>query len=234
MGPESKKTIFKSDAIRHQDGALVLTLLQFKPSYHSSQSLPARNDAIRAARYLILDSEIESDILAFPKTYLSPPGVAAMNHRHYVVLITTQGAQSSQCWIKIRQVLDKAELEIVDNPGTLEMTPLALQTALLFAMDAKLAPNWNRVSKFFVKSPDFLNLNCVKAVKPDLTVSEGLGYYQAHLSVEAFAMKWLDTPVKLQHMTCIDDNYREKFIRHEIDVIPQQHLGNDSSKNVAI
>ena len=94
----------------------------------------------------------------------------------------------------------------------------------LVAMNAKLSPTWNKMSKFMVHHSDFLMRGYIEAVKTELRVSENLDNYQVYLTLEGVLLKWT-RQVTLESLK-IDERSRGMFLRKEVHVISQQHLGN--------
>ena len=102
---------------------------------------------------------------------------------------------------------------------------LLMYFPIIVAIDAKLSPTWNRMSKYMVRHTDFLTRATVEAVKmSNLSVSENMDHYQVYINLEGIALKWAN-PVTL-HSLDIDERSKGMFIRKEIDVIPRQKLGN--------
>ena len=91
-------------------------------------------------------------------------------------------------------------------------------------MNAKLSPMWNKMSRFMVRHSDFLMRGYIEAVKTELRVSENLDNYQVYLTLEGVLLKWT-RPVTLESLK-IDERSRGMFLRKEVHVISQQHLGN--------
>ena len=105
------------------------------------------------------------------------------------------------------------------------MRPKYLSSSyLLVAIDAKLSPVWNKMSKYMVRRSDFLTRAFIEAVKTDIRVSENLDHYQVFLNLEGVVLRWT-RPVTIQSLN-IEEKYRGMFNRKEIDIISQLHIGN--------
>ena len=138
-----------------------MRLLQFKPNY-LSQSEATKTDFIRTAKSLICSPELDGDILTFPKLpYFGTRNQHQILNEGKIVLIT---ATAQGLWMKITKIIEKLGLELAPTNQEVEMSPGILETALRFALEAKLAPNWNRVADYFVHTPDFLNLTFFEVI----------------------------------------------------------------------
>ena len=104
------------------------------------------------------------------------------------------------------------------------MKPKYLSSYLSVAIEAKLSPVWNKMSKYMVRRSDFLTRAFIEAVKTDIRVSENLDHYQVFLNLEGVVLRWT-RPVTIQSLN-IEEKYRGMFNRKEIDIISQLHIGN--------
>ena len=125
------------------------------------------------------------------------------------------------------------QIKVVSKPRNLFMAPNSflfiirpkyLSSYLLVAIDAKLSPVWNKMSKYMVRRSDFLTRAFIEAVKTDIRVSENLDHYQVFLNLEGVVLRWT-RPVTIQSLN-IEEKYRGMFNRKEIDIISQLHIGN--------
>ena len=116
------------------------------------------------------------------------------------------------------------EISLLPSQPQFIMDPKYLSSYLLVAIDAKLSPVWNKMSKYMVRRSDFLTRAFIEAVKTDIRVSENFDHYQVFLNLEGVVLKWT-RPVTIQSLN-IEEKYRGMFDRKEIDVISQLHIGN--------
>ena len=105
-----------------------------------------------------------------------------------------------------------------------QIEPRILGEALCFTSQTKLSPKWNRIAGQMVRGENFLSLQVIQSVHPDLRVTESKDRFQVLLSLRGDVQKW----PKLTHLNNLDIDPKHKlmFEKEEISIISKQHLGN--------
>jgi hypothetical protein len=102
--------------------------------------------------------------------------------------------------MELNELIERLNLEVVNDEYNVDINPGLIQTALRFATEAKLAPLWNRLGIYFAHNADFLSKTYLEAIKPELMVTEDFKCYQIQMALEGFALRW-NVPVTLN---CFD------------------------------
>ena len=101
---------------------------------------------------------------------------------------------------QVKNRLNDLKLQIIPDSDTgdtdQEASPFAIQRALQFATETRLAPFWNRVGRNFVRFGDFLERTRLITVEPELRFTQTMESSMVTLTLKA-AFMYTAGPLKL-------------------------------------